>query len=457
MAGDTISVRLEKRSKQARLQAFLSVLLRADQPLSPGLRAGLEGLDEVRIGRGERLGAEVPGRSLQLSLPDPGVSGNHAKLIRKGDGWTAADTGSKNGTLINGQALTAPRLLRDGDLIETGHTFLLFRTGVVTPAETAALVRPEEIAGLSTLSPPFAEELRQLRAIAVSRVPVVLGGETGSGKEVLASLIHSLSRRPGAFQAVNCGALSPTLLESELFGYRKGAFSGADEDRPGLVRSADRGTLFLDEFADLPLPAQASLLRVLQESEVVPVGGTRPVRVDLRVVVASHRDLEELVRREALRADLLARVSGFTLKLPALRERREDLGLLVAALLRRADAAKAPEVSFSPDAARALLLYSWPRNIRELERTLGAALALCEGRIELRHLSPALREAPAAEEPRPALPLSDEDQALRARLLELLREHRGNVSAVAQAMDKFRNQVQRWLKRFELDPADYRD
>jgi transcriptional regulator with PAS, ATPase and Fis domain len=288
-------------------------------------------------------------------------------------------------------------------------------------------------------------------------VPVVLGGETGSGKEVLASLIHSLSRRPGAFQAVNCGALSPTLLESELFGYRKGAFSGADEDRPGLVRSADRGTLFLDEFADLPLPAQASLLRVLQESEVVPVGGTRPVRVDLRVVVASHRDLEELVRREALRADLLARVSGFTLKLPALRERREDLGLLVAALLRRADAAKAPEVSFSPDAARALLLYSWPRNIRELERTLGAALALCEGRIELRHLSPALREAPAAEEPRPALPLSDEDQALRARLLELLREHRGNVSAVAQAMDKFRNQVQRWLKRFELDPADYRD
>jgi transcriptional regulator with GAF, ATPase, and Fis domain len=207
------------------------------------------------------------------------------------------------------------------------------------------------------------------------------------------------------------------------------------------------------------LPAQAALLRVIQESEVLPVGGTRPVRVDLRVVVATNRDLEALVTREELRADLLARVSGFTLTLPPLRERREDVGLLVAALLRRHEPERSAGVSFSTDAARAILVYQWPLNVRELEQALTAACALARwGHIELRHLPPTVGAAldGARRETPVDRPLSDDDKRLCEQLESLLREHGGNVSAVAQSMGKFRSQVQRWIRRFGLVPKDFR-
>ena len=158
-----------------------------------------------------------------------------------------------------------------------------------------------------------------MATFARSQVPVLVSGETGTGKELIASAIHQLSGRPGPFVAVNCGAIAPNLVESELFGYRKGAFSGALEDRPGLVRSSEHGTLLLDEIGDLPLAAQAALLRVLQESEVLPVGGTRPVKVDLRVVAATHRDLGALAAQDRFRRDLLARLDGARIMLPALR------------------------------------------------------------------------------------------------------------------------------------------
>jgi transcriptional regulator of acetoin/glycerol metabolism len=226
------------------------------------------------------------------------------------------------------------------------------------------------------------------------------------------------------------------------------------------VRSADGGTLFLDEFEELPAPAQAKLLRVLQESEVTPVGATKPVAVDLRVVVATHRGLESLVASGVLRADLLARVNGFPLALPPLRERREDLGLLIASLLRRHAPGRA--VAFTPDAARALLRYRWPLNIRELEKALTVALALSEnGKIALASLPLPVRAGdadapPPREPPAQAGPLSPEDETLRARLVQLLQETSGNVSAVAKAMGKHRTQVQRWLKRFALDPDAFR-
>src|SRR5262249_41268985 len=158
------------------------------------------------------------------------------------------------------------------------------------------------------------------------------------------------SGRPGEFVAVNCAALPQTLVESELFGYRKGAFSGAAEDRTGLIRSADRGTLFLDEIGDLSPPAQAVFLRVLQESEVLPVGATRPVKVDIRLLAATHRNLEALVAENRFRADLLARISGLTLSLPPLRERREDLGLIIGMLLRRHFSDRAEQVSLASEA-----------------------------------------------------------------------------------------------------------
>jgi DNA-binding NtrC family response regulator len=238
---------------------------------------------------------------------------------------------------------------------------------------------------------------------------------------------------------VNCGALPATLVESELFGVKKGAFTGASEDRPGLVRSADGGTLFLDEIADLPPPSQAAFLRVLQEREVVPVGGTRAVPVDLRVVAATHRDLDALVAAGQFRQDLRARLDGFRLELPPLRERREDLGLLLAALLRRA-APRAGEVQLRPTTARALLAHTWPENTREVERRLATAIALAEGApIGVEHLGDlsAVPAGVAADPPPPARPspvvaFHDEVQRLeRSRILEALDRSAGNQTRAA--------------------------
>ena len=313
---------------------------------------------------------------------------------------------------------------------------------------------------LATLSPVFAVELDRLGDMARSRVPILVRGQTGTGKEVIASAIHQLSGRPGRFIAVNCGALPEKLVESELFGYRKGAFSGAAEDRPGLVRSSDRGTLLLDEIGDLPLSAQATLLRVLQEEEVLPVGATHPIKVDLRVVASTHRDLDALAAEERFRVDLLARLSGFSLSLPPLRERREDLGLLIAALLRKLAGEAASHVTFTPEAARALLLHRWPQNVRELEKCLSGAIVLArEGVIGLEHLPATLRAPEGTPPPTPAPPRLSKQEEERRRhdeLVALLRQHDGNITAVARALGKPRTQVQRWLRRLRVDPHSFR-
>jgi sigma-54 dependent transcriptional regulator, acetoin dehydrogenase operon transcriptional activator AcoR len=264
----------------------------------------------------------------------------------------------------------------------------------------------------------------------------------------VARAVHALSGRRGAYLAVNCGALPDTLVESELFGHKKGAFSGAVEDRPGLVRAADHGTLFLDEVGDLPLPSQAALLRVLQEEEVLPVGATRALPVDLRVVVATHRDLPALVKDGRFRADLYARLAGWELELPVLADRKEDLGIIIAALLARLAPGR-PDIAFSQSAARALVQHEWPLNVRELEQALAAALALARDQvIDLPQLPEALR-SPVQPRANPA-PLTEEDARRREQLAALLAEHQGNISAVARAMGKARMQIQRWIKRYNL-------
>jgi hypothetical protein len=364
------------------------------------------------------------------------MSTSHATLHRIFDAWSVEDTGSRNGTLVNGRAIRRERLA-DGDWIEVGHTFLLFRESVLLAPDgsrvlDAADLRPAA-AGLATLQPSLAAGFRQLEVVARSSISVVIRGETGTGKEVVASALHALSGRQGPFQALNCGALSSPSVQAELFGQQKG-MAGAAEDSPGLIRAAAGGTLFLDKIDDLSLPAQALLLRVLQAGEVLPVGAARPVQVDVRVVATTQRDLQALAAENRFRTDLLARLAGFTLALPALRERREDLGLLLAAFLRR-QAADA-RVSFSSEAARAMLLYSWPLNVRELEKALQAAVVLAkDGKVELDHLPPpvrgALRSTTAAapvrietegtrpEEARPAPPASK----LQRFLDEISRRH----------------------------------
>jgi transcriptional regulator with AAA-type ATPase domain len=449
MAPRTITRTGSRPRSRDRLQPFLFIALRSDRPMDPAVRFSVGDAQIVAIGRASSLSADRQGSELRIGLPDPEISSKHLRLQSLVGGWVADDPGSKNGTLLDGRRISREQI-GDGAILELGHTFLLFRSALPTASGDLLMEARDPqpaLQGLLTISPLFAGELDRVRAVALSRVPVLLLGESGTGKELLAAAIHRLSGRTGPFQPVNCGAIPDDLIESVLFGHRKGAFSGAVEEHPGLLRGADRGTLLLDEIGDLPLPAQAALLRVLQEEEVRAVGATRAVKVDLRVVSATHRDLDEMVAQRTFRADLLARLSGYACTLPPLRERREDFGLLVAALLARLGGSG---VTFTAEAARALLRYSWPRNVRELEKCLATAVALCKDvAIDLEHLPASVRASPAS-------PSTSADLRLREDLVAQLRVHHGNVTAMARAMGKARAQVQRWLRRFRLDPGSFR-
>jgi len=220
-----------------------------------------------------------------------------------------------------------------------------------------------------------------------------------------------------------------------------------------LIRGADKGTLFLDEIGDLPLPSQAALLRVLQEHEVRPVGAARPIPVDLRVVAATHRSLDRMATAGEFRADLLARLAGHRFDLPPLRARREDLGLLVGALLERLAPEQAATITLHPRAASALLQHAWRGNVRELERCLGSALVLAgSGPVELEHLPEAVQRSLGGM----AAVRESEDAERREQILALMRAHGGNVTAVAKQMGKARMQVQRWLKRYAINPTSFR-
>jgi transcriptional regulator with AAA-type ATPase domain len=443
---------------------YLFLVLQCDRPCDAGARFGLDGVRSVAIGRSAIMSVESQGQgTLRIGIPDPRVSSAHAKLEKVLGAWIVVDLGSKNGTFVDGVRVERSPL-RDGALLEVGHTFFVLRESL--PAAGPAFLDGRDARppaqGLATFLPGLAAEIDRLALVAASRVPVLVQGETGTGKEVVAAAVHHLSGRPGPFVAVNCGGIAANLVESELFGFRKGAFSGAAEDRPGLVRTSDRGTLFLDEIGDLPLPQQAAILRVLQEEEVLAVGATRPVKVDLRVVAATHRDVDGMVAKEAFRADLLARLSGFSLHLPSLRERREDLGLILAALLRKHAGDSAGAVTLDGDAGRALLWYQWPLNVRELEKCLAGALVLARnGPIGLQHLPAALRSPrepaapPSAPAERPPT-LGEDDEKRRQELEAKLRENCGNLTAVARAMGKARTQIQRWVRRYRLDPESYR-
>jgi transcriptional regulator with GAF, ATPase, and Fis domain len=409
-------------------------------------------VDVVRLGRGEgpvssRV-AEGGERRLVVTLPDRWMSGQHARLSRALGRWLLEDLGSRNGIRVNGEA-TSRLELEDGDVIELGRTFLVFRDG--RPAGPLEVVGGPEV---RTLVPELERHYAQLAPVVRAGVSVMVHGETGVGKELAARLVHELSGRRGAFVPVNCGALGKDLVASQLFGHLRGAFTGATEDRQGFVRAAHQGTLFLDEVGELPVSDQPTLLRVLQEREVTPLGATRPTPVDLQLVTATNRDLPAMVRQQTFRADLLSRMAGFEFTLPPLRERREDLGLIIGALLRRLEASGA---TFSPEAARALFTCAWPMNIRELEKALQVGLALAQGKVvELAHLPTTVR---ATQTPVPSAapePLDAEDEATKARLVAALEEHQGNISAVARGLGKARMQIQRWCKRFGLDPRRFR-
>jgi len=437
----------------------LFLVLEAHRPLAAPARIQLADVSEVVLGRGapRAIDLDDEGRRVSVRLDAPRMSSKHARLTKLLRRWVIEDMGSKNGIHVNGGEQTRAALA-DGDLLELGHTFFIFRDSVPCEAGAPAIHDAAAVAppapGLATLLPTLEREFARFAAIAGSALSVLIEGETGTGKEVLARALHEISERKGDFVAVNCGALPRDLVEAEMFGHRRGAFSGALEDRPGLVRSADKGTLFLDEIGDLPASAQAVLLRVLQEREVRPIGGTRAVAVDLRVVAATHHALDKMVSAGNFRADLLGRLAGHRLTLPPLCERLEDMGLLIGDLLARLCSDRAAVPAFHPLAARALLRYEWPLNVRELEQCLSSALVLARAAnqqlIHLEHLPAAVQRAVTSTT------REDEDAALREELILLLRKHRGNITAMGQEMGKARMQIQRWLKRVGIDPEEFR-
>jgi len=275
---------------------------------------------------------------------------------------------------------------------------------------------------------------KQIAYAADSAAPVLIEGESGTGKELVARAIHMHgSRAARAFVAVNCGAITETLLESELFGHVRGAFTGAIADRKGVFEQAHSGTVFLDEIGDMPPAMQVKLLRVLQDGEVRPVGGSRAIHTDARVVAATNVDLSRSVAEQRFRQDLYYRLSVIVIHLPALRDRREDIPLLIEQFTRNASARTGRPVVISPEAVVALTSHRWPGNVRELENTIERLVVFSRGRVELQDLPETVLAAPSFEE-RMFQDLPSLDELERRYLVHVLEAVGGNRSRAAEAL-----------------------
>ena len=313
-----------------------------------------------------------------------------------------------------------------------------------------------------TRSPLMHRLLEEARLVAETETSVLITGESGTGKEVLARALHDESPSAGhAFVAINCGAMPEQLLESELFGHEKGAFTDAKQAQQGLFRSAEGGTVFLDEIGDMPLALQVKLLRVLQEREVRPVGSQRSLPVNVRVISATHRNLSQAIDAQQFREDLYYRLAVVTLALPSLRERPEDIAPLARHFLdgiARRSSRRARV--YSPDAMERLCQHHWPGNIRQLSNVVEQNVALTRGHV----ISPqAVDKALAGHGERPGTktptlqPLAEaRDAFVRDYLIQLLRISEGNVARSARLAKRNRTEFYKLLNRHEIDPADYK-
>lgn len=307
-----------------------------------------------------------------------------------------------------------------------------------------------------TRSPIMLRLLEQARMVAQSDVSVLIQGQSGTGKEVLAQAIHNASpRAKKAFIAINCGALPEQLLESELFGHARGAFTGAVSSREGLFQAAEGGTLFLDEIGDMPIPLQVKLLRVLQERKVRPLGSNRDIDIDVRIISATHRDLPKAMARGEFREDLFYRLNVVSLKIPALNERAEDIPLLANHLLRQAAERHKPFVRrFSTEAMKYLMAASWPGNVRQLVNVIEQCVALTS--------APVISEAlvgQALEGENSVLPTFVEarNQFELNYLRKILQITKGNVTHAARMAGRNRTEFYKLLARHELDANDFKE
>jgi DNA-binding NtrC family response regulator len=401
-----------------------------------------------------QLGREVDDGHVELD--DPLASRRHAELH-----WSEIDqrhwirdVGSRNGVFVNG-ARTAREIVGPGDVIRVGDT--VFRI-------TADAAEPEP----PPLPSPFVGASRSLRRslalacrLAALDTPVLILGATGTGKDLIAGAIHRASRRGGALVPVNCAALPASLAESELFGYERGAFSGADASRAGLFRAAQDGTLFLDEIGELALEVQAKLLRALETRSIRPIGATAEAHVRVRVVAATNRDLAADVDCGRFRADVFARLSESVVRLDPLRDRPEDLAPLWHHFA--AQLGEGTRLDLSGAAFEALALHGWPFNVRELRQVVRGALLARPGggTMTFDDLPAELRRAPSGRPPaapsEPRLPVRLAGEMPSARQLrQLVEEFHGNIKDVAAFLGKDRKQIYRWLRRDHIDPNAYR-
>jgi transcriptional regulator with GAF, ATPase, and Fis domain len=363
---------------------------------------------------------------VEVRLTNTRVSRRHAELYRQGPIYALRDLGSTNGSYVDGQriehcAIRPGMLLRIGDWL-----------GLVEKSNAKSFAPFRELASGIFGGGCLAEALKTVAHAAKSTLPLELVGETGTGKELFARAFHAFSEREGAFHAVNCAALPEALAEGELFGYRRGAFTGAERGHIGQLRAAHQGTLFLDEISDLRPELQAKLLRVLEQKEVVPLGETRAIALDTRVVVATQKPLSALVATGAFRADLAMRLSGVTVEVAPLRSRRADIPRLFGEFLSRHTPRGRPSVGTK--LYERLCLHAWPGNVRELEILAQNLLARFPEASELgqRHLPLHLRAAgePAKpDQPREAETRSAHD--LR-RLTSALERSGGNLKLAAE-------------------------
>ena len=400
------------------------------------LELAWRGADELIIGRDDECAVRLTGND---------VSRRHAALRRTGDGATLSvvDLESRNGTRVNGRAVPSARL-RANDVLRIGGCVLL----VVDSTAAFTDIAPG-LAGGGALQ----EILLPLSRAARSDLPIVLEGETGTGKELVANAVHLWSARSGPLVAVNCAALPEGLAEAELFGYRRGAFTGADRASEGFFRAADGGTLLLDEVTDLPLVVQAKLLRTLEQKEVQPLGESKPIAVDVRVVVAGQQSLSAAVQQQRFRADLLARLNGFAVRLPSLRERREDVLPLLLRFFCALRAAPTPRIE--PDFCERLTLHDWPFNVREL-LLLARRLAVFHGEESVlrgQHLPPGMGDGAREPSAPSAGPVPDSFDAQGGNhplsletLLAALRAESGNVTRAAANLGITRQRAYRLME-----------
>jgi len=434
-------------------------------------------------------------------ISDDTVSRYHCKIVQEDAGYVLVDQRSTNGTFIN-KVRVREAYIKPGSTIAVGQSLLRFNAR----EEEVQIVpsRSDRCAGLIGGNDRMREIYSIIEKIAPTATTVVIDGETGTGKEVVAQAIHSLSpRQRNELVVFDCGAVPPNLIESELFGHEKGSFTGAMMTRQGLFEQADGGTLFLDELGELPIDLQPKLLRVLENREVRRVGGAKANKVDVRIIAATNRNLEDEVKAGRFRQDLFYRLSVVRLHLPSLRERADDIPLLVGHFLEHGSYNRTPTGpkvrSVAPDALAVLSIYPWPGNVRELVNVIERAISFCDNSVlELSDLPDYIRNArPSSANIRPptqsggprraathtsggnpvvpmsaSLPTPAPPDELMAEgvtfkdakerwvasferdyILQLLRRNSGNISHAARAADIDRKYFRKLMKKYDIEAA----